>query len=209
MIGARPVTAAGPQPRWHGQPDGDVGTHELLYHTALRLFAEHGFESVSLRQLAAAMHLQPGSLYNHIESKQALLFELIETHESDLLALLQTKVARHAEGRLQLQRFVRVHLQFNSLHDQRHTLTRMEFRSLSLEQRERVEQLRDTRTRDLENILSRCGLPAGQRAPMALGMQALLDGVVAGYPQDARPPLESLTSLFTSMVLTGLSRPRA
>lgn len=209
MISARAARAAGAQPCWPGQPEGNVGTRELLYRTALKLFAEHGFESVSLRQLAAAMGLQPGSLYNHIESKQALLFELIEAHESDLLALLQTKVARQADGRLRLQRFVRAHLQFNSSHDQRHTLTRMEFRSLSLEQRERVEQLRDTRTRQLENILSHCGLPAGQRAPMALGMQALLDGVVAGYPQGARPPLESLTTLFTSMVLTGLSRPQA
>lgn len=209
MIGARSAPATFSQLPWLGVPDGDVGTLQLLRQMALELFAEHGFHGVSLRQLAAALHMQPGSLYNHIENKQALLFELIEEHENDLRELLQTEVPQQADGLLQLETYVRMHLQFNCLHDQRHTLARMEFRSLSLEQRDSIEQLRNTRTRQLEYILSRCALPAIECPTIALGMQALLDGVVAGYPNGGRPPLGNLAALFSRMVLNGLSKAQA
>lgn len=45
---------------------------------ALELFASRGFGQTGMRELASYMGLSPGSLYNHIESKQTLLFELIE-----------------------------------------------------------------------------------------------------------------------------------
>jgi AcrR family transcriptional regulator len=45
---------------------------------ALELFASRGFGQTGMRELASHMGLSPGSLYNHIESKQTLLFELIE-----------------------------------------------------------------------------------------------------------------------------------
>nr|WP_218190539.1 TetR/AcrR family transcriptional regulator [Pseudomonas sp. VI4.1] len=176
---------------------------------ALELFAEHGFQGVSLRQLAAVLPVQAGSLYNHIESKQALLFELIEEHENDLRELLQTEVPRQADGLLQLETYVRMHLQFNCLHDQRHTLVRLEFHSLSLEQRDNIERLRNARVRHLEYILGRCALPASERTRIALGMQVLLDGVGAGYPNGGRPPLENLAALFSSLVLSGSSKVQA
>ena len=45
---------------------------------ALELFAERGFSRVGMRDLAAHMGIAAGSLYNHNESKEALLFEFIE-----------------------------------------------------------------------------------------------------------------------------------
>ncbi|VVP92607.1 TetR/AcrR family transcriptional regulator [Pseudomonas fluorescens] len=209
MIGARSAPATFSRLPWLGVPDGDVGTRQLLRQMALELFAEHGFQGVSLHQLAAALPRQAGSLYHHIGSKQALLFELIEEHENDLREMLETEVPRQADGLLQLETYVRMHLQFNCLHDQRHTLARLEFHSLSLEQRDSIEQLRNTRTRHLEYILSRCALPASERTRIALGMQALLDGVVAGYPNGGRPPLENLAALFSCLVLNGSSKAQA
>ncbi|MGG3793784.1 TetR/AcrR family transcriptional regulator [Pseudomonas paraversuta] len=182
----------------------EVSTRQLLRQVALQLFVEQGFHSVSLRQLAATMRLQAGSLYNHIESKQALLFELIEEHESDLLALLATQASRRSNSPLQLETCVRLQLQFNCQHEQRHILARLEFRSLSDEQKLRVVQLRKAQTLHLENILARCALPPHECTPMALGLQALLDGVITGYPGGVRPPLNKLVALFSRMLLSGL-----
>jgi len=203
MSGAR--AAAFAHAPWPGEPAGDVTTRQLLRQVALELFAEHGFQAVSLRQLAAALGMQVGSLYNHIDSKQVLLFELIQNHESELLALLRREGKRRANGLAQLENYVRLHLQFNCLHDQRHTLARLEFRSLSLEQQHSIGQLRQAHTLLLQGLLQRCDLPAGECVTIALGMQALLDGVVAGYPMGGRPPLGNLAKLFSRMVVCGLS----
>ena len=47
-------------------------TREVILDTAERLFAEHGVDSVALRDLAREMNLTAPSLYNHFPSKQAL-----------------------------------------------------------------------------------------------------------------------------------------
>ena len=40
---------------------------------------------MSLRRLASEVGIQAGSLYNHITTKQELLFDLIKTHMDELL----------------------------------------------------------------------------------------------------------------------------
>jgi TetR/AcrR family transcriptional regulator, cholesterol catabolism regulator len=55
----------------------DISTprrQELSRHAA-RLFAEKGYHGTSIGDIADALGLQKGSLYAHIEGKQALLFE--------------------------------------------------------------------------------------------------------------------------------------
>src|ERR1043165_3391183 len=48
-----------------------------LTRQAARLFAEKGYHGTSIGDLAAALGLQKGSLYSHIESKQDLLYEIV------------------------------------------------------------------------------------------------------------------------------------
>ncbi|SFT82117.1 transcriptional regulator, TetR family [Pseudomonas marincola] len=208
MMSTRPKLAA-PLPKGPRGRTNEVDTQQLLRQVALELFTEFSFHGVSLRQLAAAMQMQVGSLYHHIENKQALLFEMIEEHESDLLELLQTEVPTQANGVEQLESYVRMRLQFNCLHDQRHTLSRLEFRCLSREQQSEIEHIRLLQTQHLASILRHCDLPASECNLIALSMHILLDGVVAGYPNGGRPPLENLAALFSRMVLNGLCRRQA
>jgi AcrR family transcriptional regulator len=48
-----------------------------LAREAARLFAEKGYHGTSIGDLAAALGVQKGSLYSHIESKQDLLYEIV------------------------------------------------------------------------------------------------------------------------------------
>jgi AcrR family transcriptional regulator len=56
----------------------DRGAFDGHRHTALKLFAQHGFRQISMRDLALHIGLKPGSIYYYIESKEQLLFEFIE-----------------------------------------------------------------------------------------------------------------------------------
>ena len=49
---------------------------QAIRDAGLRLIYRHGYEVMSLRQLAREVGIQAGSLYNHISTKQQLLFEL-------------------------------------------------------------------------------------------------------------------------------------
>ena len=47
-----------------------------MFECALALFSEHGFDRVSVRDIARAVGIKESSIYNHYESKQALLDEM-------------------------------------------------------------------------------------------------------------------------------------
>ncbi|WP_223033679.1 TetR/AcrR family transcriptional regulator [Hanstruepera marina] len=50
---------------------------EEIIKTAARLFKEKGYSAVTMRDLAKAMGIKAASLYNHINSKQEILKEII------------------------------------------------------------------------------------------------------------------------------------
>ncbi|HKE74948.1 MAG TPA: TetR/AcrR family transcriptional regulator [Acidimicrobiales bacterium] len=54
-----------------------------ILETAARLFASSGLRT-SLKQIADACGILPGSLYHHFESKEAIVVELIERYRADL-----------------------------------------------------------------------------------------------------------------------------
>ena len=53
-------------------------TRERILQEALELFASRGFKETSVRDIAAAVGLQQGALYNHFKNKDAILTELID-----------------------------------------------------------------------------------------------------------------------------------
>lgn len=67
---------------------------------AVELFARRGFAQVGLRELATHLGIKAGSIYNHIESKEALLFELMETFYGDLLEIVAKRSTAGAQKRL-------------------------------------------------------------------------------------------------------------
>lgn len=48
-------------------------TKKQIFQKSISLFADYGFESVSIKSIAQAVGIQPASIYNHFESKDAIL----------------------------------------------------------------------------------------------------------------------------------------
>jgi AcrR family transcriptional regulator len=56
-----------------------VATRERLFDAAERLFAEHGYDAVSVRSINAAAGVNPGAIHFHFGSKQGLVVALLES----------------------------------------------------------------------------------------------------------------------------------
>src|ERR1700749_2480795 len=89
-------------------------TQEAIRRAGLRLIFEHGYEAMSLRQLAAEVGIQVGSLYNHIATKQELLFDLVQDHINELLCQLDLALEGKAEPRDRLRAFVAFHVGYHT-----------------------------------------------------------------------------------------------
>src|SRR4029077_4676113 len=62
------------------------GTRERILRTAERMFAERGFNGVSVRELAAAAQVNIASIGYHFESKEGLLSEVYRRHCEPMIA---------------------------------------------------------------------------------------------------------------------------
>jgi AcrR family transcriptional regulator len=86
---------------------------EAIRKAGLRLIFEHGYEAMSLRQLAAEVGIQAGSLYNHISTKQELLFDLIQDHINELLRQLDRALDGKQAPEERLRAFVAFHVTYH------------------------------------------------------------------------------------------------
>ena len=60
---------------------------EAITDIAVRLFGEHGYTGTTMRDIAKAVGVLPGSLYAHIDSKETLLLEIVQDGIKRFLAI--------------------------------------------------------------------------------------------------------------------------
>ena len=173
-------------------------TGPLVRAAALRLFARHGYAAVSMRQIAAAVGVQAGTLYAYTPDKQALLADLLREHMEMLLAAWSDAPADPPLVRL--ERFVRFHIDTSLDHPDAVFLSYMQLRSLSPENFSRVAALRSRYEAALEAIL-REGVAAGlmriddiKLATMAL--IAMLTGVTNWYREGGRLDRQRIGDIY-------------
>nr|WP_302480538.1 TetR/AcrR family transcriptional regulator [Pseudomonas aeruginosa] len=193
----------------HAKPQQveQTSSHERLRRVALQLFVEQGFQSVSLRQLANALGMQAGSLYNHMDSKQALLFELIEEHESDLLDTLRAEDPNNASGLQRLRQYIHSHVHFSLAHHGRQILSRLELRQLTNEQKSAIMAIRLSQIEHLREILkqmsSQYARDEGKLTVVVRSVMAILDD----YPEWRLPScrLETLVEVLPRLAVMGIT----
>jgi AcrR family transcriptional regulator len=179
---------------------------DRLLDAALELFATHGYQAIGLRDLASYLGLHAGSLYHHIENKQALLFELIESALSDLLldTLRRMKGARNPRARLRL--FIQAFIAFNFNEKYRLTLVTREFTNLNEEQKQQVIQLKNRYAALLDAIIADRdgdkGTPSGDIGPTTSAVIAMLFGQSQWYSVEASESqlTETLTDVVTCII---------
>ncbi|MER6030319.1 helix-turn-helix domain-containing protein [Streptomyces sp. NPDC001851] len=68
-----------------------AATRQALADAALKLFLEHGFDAVSIRDVAEAADVSTTTLFKHFPSKEALLFDMDEDVEEALVAAVRDR----------------------------------------------------------------------------------------------------------------------
>lgn len=83
--------------------------NEILEISA-KLFKEKGYTAVSMRDIAAALGIKASSLYNHIESKQDLLQEIILSIAHEFTQGMNTILSSDQPSTEQLKRLIKLHV---------------------------------------------------------------------------------------------------
>ncbi|MCO6187452.1 TetR/AcrR family transcriptional regulator [Rhizobium sp. L1K21] len=180
-------------------------TAGLIRAESLRLIARHGYDAVSMRQIADAVGVQASALYKYFPNKQQLLVTLLKEHMDELFAALDEEALDDLEAEEALEAFARFHVRHHINRADAVFISYMELRALETENFKAVEALRRAYEARLKAILLRgqsAGVFAFEEAHVvAMAILSMLTGVNTWYRSGGRLSQARIEDIYAQMVL--------
>jgi AcrR family transcriptional regulator len=195
---ARTVGSSGPK------------TLQAIHEAGLRLIHQHGYEAMSLRDLAAEVGIKQGSLYNHIESKQSLLLELVHNHLEHLILSADEALAGIVGAEARLHAFISFHVHYHMVRKAEVFVVNKELRSLEPQNYATIVAMRRDYEARLASILAD-GMAEGVFAKLDVAVttyifMATLTGICDWYRDNGRLSKKQIIEIYDQLVLSGIGK---
>ncbi|GGJ35139.1 TetR/AcrR family transcriptional regulator [Streptomyces brasiliensis] len=183
-------------------PAGRAGD---IMDAALTLFAERGYLGTSMRDIASQLGMRAPSLYNHLESKQELLQDIMLRTMENLVADHQMAVATTNDVAEQLRRAMEAHVRYHARHPREVRIGNAEIWNLEQPAQDRVRKLRRDYARSWQDVINR-GVDEGrfQTPSPQLASYAMLEmgiGISLWYHEGGRLSESQLAYYYGDMAL--------
>ena len=195
---------------------GGTGTRPLvpdvIVREAIRLFGEKSYPVVGMRDLSKAVGVQPGSLYAHISSKEALLMLIVEQGITNYIEAISEAVATDEPADVRLREAIRAHMRVLAGTVEQTKVTFGQWHYLGPENKAHVVTLRQ-QYEDLFLSIAQEGISSGTLRPVP-HLKATLLGIIGGlnfaaewYSPTKSDTPEGLADAITDVLLNGLVSP--
>jgi len=182
---------------------------EYILEAATRLFSEKGYAGTTMRDIAKAVGVLPGSLYAHIDGKESLLLEIVETGIDRFLAA--GDVLDGATPADRMRSAIKAHVAVVAENPERTLVVFHQWRFLSGPNRARIVDKR-RRYETIFTALMEEGVEAGTFSTQldtriaVLGILGALNWTPEWYSPDGPVPSETIGERLADTVLWGLLR---
>jgi AcrR family transcriptional regulator len=180
-----------------------------VMNVAARIFSEKGYEATSIQEIAEEVGILKGSLYYYIDTKEDLLFGVIQEAYDAALGLINDLEGREGGALELIEALVRGHVQVFAATRVQSSVFFKEFRALSAERQETIREAGDVYSRFLRSQIRR-----GQRSGeidsginprlAAIGIIGMMNSMSFWYRPDGAATSEQIGSEFSRLVIGGL-----
>ena len=189
--------------------DGEK-TEAAIRDAAVDLIARHGYEAVSMRQLAAEVGVQSAALYRYFPTKEDLLFGLMEGHMRELVGSWEAARPASRDPATRLAAFVQHHIRFHIARRHATHISNMELRSLSKTNLTAILKLRTAYEKELRAIL-REGADAdsftiGDVGLTAMAILQMITGVIVWFRPGERLSVDDVAKTYLAMTMRLVGR---
>ncbi len=122
-----------------------------ILEVATQLFYDHGYSSVGIRTIAAAVGVQPASLYYYFRSKEDILFHITLHWTQGFIETHQPLLENDGPASDVLRQVVRAHVYYFAKHGVEQRVAERELRKLS---RDRITEIRLLQRRYLDKLIA-------------------------------------------------------
>jgi len=116
---------------------------EQIFQTAGSMFSRQGYHATTMRDIARELNMRGGSLYAHIDSKEDVLWEIVQRAAAEFLAAVRPLALEPLPAGARLQAMLRAHVAVVARNLDNATVFFHEWRFLSPERRARIAAERD------------------------------------------------------------------
>jgi AcrR family transcriptional regulator len=132
-----------------------VDSRQEILRTAARLFQQRGYDATSMNDVAASLKLSKGGLYHHFQSKDEILFEIMNHAMEITQERVLNPVRGIADPEERLRALIRLHIQVVlSPRDREITVMLHENHPLPPSLRKRINSRKKDYIHFLENLMA-------------------------------------------------------
>ncbi|MGA2820504.1 MAG: TetR/AcrR family transcriptional regulator [Anaerolineales bacterium] len=181
---------------------------EQILAAAAQIFREKGYQATSMQDIADAVHLQKGSLYHHVRSKEEILVTLLDRALDLLIESMEEVLHSALSPEDKLQAAMRAYADNIAVHSDLAAVFLLEYRNLSPRYRNRHVARRD-RFEGLWRDLIREGIRKGafqktDEKLVALAILGVQNWMVTWYQPGGTMSAAALAEFFSALFLRGL-----
>lgn len=183
-------------------------TRQDILQAAANIFQEKGYHAASMQDIADAVALKKGSLYHHVESKQDILYALLDEALGMILERLGKVASRDLSAPEKIRLAMREYFSFLAENPSLSSVLLLEYRSLEAEYKEKHIPLRDQVDQVWREILEE-GQASGEfHTPepglISKALLGVLNWTITWYREDGPLTAEEIADRFTDLFLAGL-----
>ena len=187
-----------------------VDSRQEILRTAARLFQQRGYDATSMNDVAAALKLSKGGLYHHFQSKDEILFEIMN-HAMDITQDRVLAPARRiADPEERLRALIRLHIEVVlSPADREITVMLHENHPLPPVLRKRINIRKKEYVHFVEDLIAqvqKARQAKGSVSPRAaaFALLGMINWIYQWYKPEGELQTHNLVPQFTSLVFAGI-----
>jgi len=183
---------------------------EQILQAATRLFRERGYHATSVRDIADAVGIQGGSLYAHFESKDDVLWDIVNQSADAFFAALDPVMNSNRDTVAKLRDAIIAHVGVITRDLDAAAVYTTEWRHLAPERRVEFSARRDS-YESLFRDLVRLGIREGFLSPVdeaygTLFILSALNYVYLWFRPEGRMSSEAVARMMADFIFDGLRR---
>ena len=181
-----------------------------IHRAACRLFREKGFPGTSVREIAEEVGMLGGSLYAHMESKDELLWEIVNSAAERFFAALRPIASEDREILQKLRKAIIAHVGVITSDLDAAAVYTFEWRHLPVERRAAFTKRRDEYERLFRGLVDQAMherlLSAQNAASATLFILSSLNWVSTWFRVDGPMTPEDVGGMLSDYIFDGLKR---
>ncbi|HVH11381.1 MAG TPA: TetR/AcrR family transcriptional regulator [Gemmatimonadales bacterium] len=185
----------------------------LFLSRAAKVFADQGYHSTTMRDLAAATGMSLAGMYYYTRGKEELLYRIQERSFTRVLAGAERALASLADGEPveRLQAFIRHHVTFFASHMAEMKVLSHEAASLTGERQRRVNAIKRRYVDLLEGLLKEVAPEEGavERGAAAYILFGMMNWIYNWYDPAGEIDPEHLAGLIARIFIGGVAEARS